>query len=253
MRSGTIALNADARLPFNSLRNPWFRIFRVSTVDARAIRTVEHALRVFVQQPSPRILAAQLVILIRVRMHVFAAAGLAGLTWWDLLVAALILGLLWPLQEWVLHKYVLHLRPFELFGRRVDPFFAKKHRDHHAQPDHIPDIFLPRRVILPLVPVTVGLWWLVMPTLGLALTAMTAFGGAALVYEWIHYLTHTSVTPRTRWFRRVRRNHRYHHYKNERYWYAFVLPLVDTLVRTDPKPTDVETSATARNLGVETE
>jgi sterol desaturase/sphingolipid hydroxylase (fatty acid hydroxylase superfamily) len=110
---------------------------------------------------------------------------------------------------------------------------------------------LPTRVIVPLIPVNVGLWWLVMPTTSLAWTAMISFGGAALLYEWIHYLTHTSVTPNTRWFRKVRRNHRYHHYKNERYWYAFVLPQVDTLFGTDPRPQEVETSATARNLGVE--
>ena len=227
----------------------------MTTQDARSIRTVEHALRVFVQQPSPRILATQVLVLIRVRIHLLADAegplGWHGLGVWDLVVAFGIFAVLWPVQEWVLHKYLLHLRPFDLAGRRVDFFFAKKHRDHHAHPERIPDIFLPRRVILPLVPVMAGFWWLVMPTLGLALTAMTTYGAAALAYEWIHYLTHTNVAPRTAWFRRVRRNHRYHHYKNERYWFGFVLPLVDGLLGTDPAPATVETSATARTLGVD--
>ncbi|HLT36758.1 MAG TPA: sterol desaturase family protein [Enhygromyxa sp.] len=224
-----------------------------TVTDARTVRGPSQALLVFMRQPSPRILAVQLVVLIRARMQVLADAGLASLTWWDLLIPVVILGVLWPVQEWVLHKYVLHLRPFELLGRRIDPYFAKKHRDHHAQPDYIPDIFLPARVIVPLIPVTVGFWWLLMPTPALALTAMIGYGGAALLYEWVHYLTHTSVTPSTRWFRKVRRNHRYHHYKNERYWYGFVLPQVDALFGTDPRPQDVETSATARNLGVELE
>jgi hypothetical protein len=220
----------------------------VATTDARSIRSLQRALQVFAQQPSPKLLAVQLVVLIRARMHVLAEVG-----WWDLLIVIAIFGVLWPVQEWVLHKYVLHLRPFELLGRRVDPVFAKKHRDHHARPDFLPAIFLPVRVIVPLIPVNIALWWLVMPTRSLALTAMIAFGGAALLYEWIHYLTHTSVTPNTRWFRKVRRNHRYHHSKNERYWYAFVVPQVDALFGTDPKPQEVETSATARNLGVEPE
>jgi sterol desaturase/sphingolipid hydroxylase (fatty acid hydroxylase superfamily) len=99
--------------------------------------------------------------------------------------------------------------------------------------------------------VTVGLWWLLMPAPGLALTAMISFGAAALHYEWVHYMTHTSVAPRSGWFRRVRRNHRYHHFKSERYWYGFTLPLVDTLLGTNPKPAGIETSATARTLGVD--
>lgn len=224
-----------------------------TVTDARTIRTLQRALQVFIQYPSPRLLAAKLVILIRVRVHLLADQGLASLTWWDLAIPLGIFAVLWPLQEWVLHKYVLHLRPRELFGRRFDPHFAKKHRDHHADPSYLPDVFLPARVILPLVPPTLAFWWWVMPTSGLAVTAMTAYVGAALHYEWVHYLTHTNVTPRTGWFRRVRRNHRYHHFKNERYWHGFTVPVVDTLLGSNPKPASVETSATARTLGVEPE
>jgi hypothetical protein len=219
-------------------------------LDARTIRTHEQALRVFMVQPSPRILAFQLAVLIRVRMRFAASGGAWALGWADLAVAAGILLVLWPLQEWLLHKYLLHLRPRELAGRRLDPLFARKHRDHHAKPWHLPDIFLPARVILPLIPVSVGLWWLVMPTPGLAVTAMASFGAAALLYEWVHYLTHTNVAPRTAWLRKVRRNHRYHHFKSEHYWYGFVIPQVDTLLGTDPDPRTVETSPTARTLGV---
>lgn len=219
--------------------------------DARTIRSLHEALLVFIQYPSPRILAAQLVVLIRIRMHLLAVAGLASLSWGDLLIPIAIVLVLWPVQEWVVHKYVLHLRPRELFGRRFDPHFAKKHRDHHADPTYLPDVFLPSRVIVPLIPPTFAFWWLVMPTPELAVTAMLAYVGAALHYEWVHYLSHTNVTPQTEWFRRVRRNHRYHHFKNERYWYGFTMPWVDTVLGSNPQPSTVETSATARNLGVE--
>lgn len=223
------------------------------TLDTRTIRTHEQALRVFVEQPSVRILGAQLVVLIRLRVRLGAGGGGWAFTWTDLAVAAGILLLVWPVQEWVLHKHLLHLRPRELAGRRFDPLFARKHRDHHRQPWHLPDIFLPAKVIVPLIPVSVGLWWLAMPTPGLALTAMTCYAAAAVIYEWVHYLTHTNVTPRTEWFRRVRRNHRYHHFKSEHYWYGFVVPQVDALLGTDPDPATVETSPTARTLGVESD
>ncbi|HVH97810.1 MAG TPA: sterol desaturase family protein [Enhygromyxa sp.] len=221
--------------------------------DARTVRSHHQALAVFMSYPSPRILAAQLVVLIRIRMHMLAAVGLASVTGWELLIPIAIVLVLWPVQEWLVHKFVLHLRPRELWGRRFDPHFAKKHRDHHADPSYLPDVFLPARVIVPLIPPTLAFWWLVMPTPELALTAMIAYVGAALHYEWVHYLSHTSVTPRTGWFRRVRRNHRYHHFKNERYWHGFTVPLVDTVLGSNPKASEVETSATARTLGVEPE
>jgi hypothetical protein len=218
--------------------------------DARTIRTRRQALAVFFSYPSPRVLAIQLAVVLGLRLRLAAGGGAGALSWTDLAVAVAIMGVLWPVQEWFLHQYVLHLRPRELAGRRFDPFFARKHRAHHRKPHHLPDVFLPLRVVLPLVPPTLLTWWWLMPTPGLALTAMSAYGGAALAYEWIHYLTHTSVQPQSGWFRRVRRNHRYHHYKNERYWHGFTLPLVDTIFGTNPNPSEVETSKTARTLGV---
>lgn len=217
--------------------------------DAREVRSLRHAWAVFMSYPSPRALALQLAALLGLRIHLLARGDIPGLA--DLGVLLAITCVLWPMQEWFLHQYVLHLRPRELAGRRFDPYFARKHRAHHRQPYHLPDVFLPLRVVIPLVPPTLALWWWVMPTPSLALSAMISFGGAALAYEWIHYLTHTNVAPRTAWFRRVRRNHRYHHYKNERYWHGFTLPMVDTLLGTNPDPTTVETSATARTLGVD--
>lgn len=196
-------------------------------------------------------LATKLAVLVHIRMRLVAEDGLASLSVWDLVLPIAIVLVLWPVQEWVLHKYVLHLRPRELWGRRLDPFFAKKHRDHHGDPNYLPDVFLPVRVIVPLIPPTIAFWWWLMPSPGLAVTAMIAYVGATLHYEWVHYLSHTNVTPRTGWFRRVRRNHRYHHFKNEHYWHGFTVPLVDTLFGSNPRASEVETSATARTLGVE--
>jgi hypothetical protein len=214
--------------------------------NARSVRTLSQAWAVFLSYPSPRALALLVAATLGLRVRLLAAG--AGLGWGDLAVVLGITLVLWPVQEWFLHQYVLHLRPREIAGRRLDLFPARKHRAHHRDPDHLPDVFLPLRAIVPLMPVTVGLWWWLMPTPGLALTAMVAYAASALAYEWIHFLTHTNVKPRTSWFRRVRRNHRYHHYKNERYWHAFTLPVVDTLFGTNPNPRDVETSPTAREL-----
>ena len=54
----------------------------------------------------------------------------------------------------------------------------------------------------------------------------------ALAYEWTHYLTHTSYVPRGRYYARICRAHRLHHFKDEGFWYGFTLPFVDALLRT---------------------
>ena len=74
---------------------------------------------------------------------------------------------------------------------------------------------------------------------------------AALMYEWVHYLTHTNYKPKTKYVQRIFRNHRLHHFKHEAYWHAFTVPFVDTVFGTNPDPTTVKKSKTVRTLGVE--
>jgi hypothetical protein len=131
----------------------------------------------------------------------------------------------WPVQEWVLHRYVLHLRPWTLLGRKVDFFFARKHRDHHRRPWHLPEVLLPLRVLLPVMVLNVAGWMLVMPTVELALRIF-AVSVAALLYEWTHFLTHTAYKPRSEYYAQVCLSHRRHHFKSEHYWYGFTVPAV---------------------------
>ena len=147
-----------------------------------------------------------------------------------------------------MHLAVLHIRPRTVMGIRIDPWFAKVHRWHHRHPDVLERVFLPTSLILVLTPIHWALWTLITPTWALTATGIWCFTLAALIYEWVHYLVHTPYRPRTRWFTRVRRNHLLHHFKNERYWYAFTVPLVDTCMRTDPEPSSVPQSESCRTL-----
>jgi hypothetical protein len=209
--------------------------------ELSSVETLPQATALFFHHGSPRLLAVHVLVLLGMRL------AYGGLGLGDLLVV-LAVAIYWPLQEWVLHIYLLHMRPFQLRGRRVDPMMAVVHRAHHREPWNLELVFLPVKVLVALIPVNVGLWWLVMPGLGVALTGMTAMAAAALAYEWVHYLTHTPYRPRSRYYRAIWRGHRLHHFKNERYWYGFTVPLVDTLLRTNPDPRTVEPSATCRDL-----
>ncbi|MCX4239384.1 sterol desaturase family protein [Paraliomyxa miuraensis] len=206
-----------------------------------SVERLPQAAALFFRHGSPRLLAAYLLVLLALRSwHGDLALGDLG--------AVLGVVIYWPFQEWVLHIHVLHMRPLRWRGRTIDPLAARTHRAHHREPWNLDFVFLPRSVIVALIPVNTLVWWAITERLGVALTGMAAMAAAALLYEWIHYLTHTPYRPRSRYYRSIWRGHRLHHFKNERYWHAFTVPWVDTLMGTNPDPGTVESSATCRNL-----
>jgi sterol desaturase/sphingolipid hydroxylase (fatty acid hydroxylase superfamily) len=97
----------------------------------------------------------------------------------------------------------------------------------------------------------VPLYWLVTPTLREGVTALVSAYGMLLVYEWTHFLIHSTYTPKTRYYRSIWRAHRLHHYRNEKYWFGVTINVADHVLRTFPQRDEVEPSPTARTLGVE--
>ena len=85
----------------------------------------------------------------------------------------------------------------------------------------------------------------------LAATAVAFYLIMTLRYEWTHFLVHTRYRPRSAYYRRLWRNHRLHHCKNENYWYGVTMLGGDRLLRTAPAVDSVTTSATCRSLGIE--
>ena len=84
-------------------------------------------------------------------------------------------------------------------------------------------------------------------TLGLTFLSFLAVLG--LAYEWTHYLVHTDYKPRSAAYRAVWRNHRLHHFKNERYWFTVTSAgTADRVLGTYPDLATVPTSPTAKNL-----
>jgi sterol desaturase/sphingolipid hydroxylase (fatty acid hydroxylase superfamily) len=66
------------------------------------------------------------------------------------------------------------------------------------------------------------------------LTAITLAAIGLAHYEWTHLLVHTAYRPRTRYYARLDRNHRRHHYRNEHYWLGVTSNLGDRIMRTLP-------------------
>lgn len=166
----------------------------------------------------------------------------------DLLLAGALVAFQ-PLQEWLIHVYILHYKPRRVFGVMLDPEVCRKHRAHHRDPWTLSDVFIPRRTLLTLLPIHIAIWWLVTPSIGLMMTGLSATFGIGLLYEWTHFLIHTHYKPRSAVYKRIFRYHRLHHFKNEHYWFGVTMHSGDKLLRTMPGPRDVPTSPTARDLG----
>lgn len=214
----------------------------LDTREARTSLAVQWAH--FFRQASPRLLLANFLTLLAARVLV------GGFALGELAVVAAVFAW-WPIQEWAAHRFLLHLKPFRVFGFVVDPHAARAHRQHHRQPWVVSTTLLPVTVVLTLIPLHALLWWAITPTLALMLTGASAYALAAVVYEWTHYICHAHYVPKGAYYRRIWKNHRLHHFKNEHHWFAFTVPHVDAWMGTDPPVASVENSETVRTLGVD--
>ncbi|MBV8300353.1 MAG: sterol desaturase family protein [Candidatus Dormibacteraeota bacterium] len=202
--------------------------------------------RPFFRHGSPRIMA------VIATGAVAARIVLGRWTWVDLVVFFGIL-LLQPFVEWVLHVFGLHMKPRNVFGRRIDPLFARRHRMHHRDPRNVPLVFVPLPVLAGLVASLAAIAYFAAPQWPMKLTVFATTTLFLFAYEWTHYLIHSPYIPRTAVFRVVWRNHILHHYKNEQYWFGVTNPLGDVVLRTNPRKDTVAQSPTARTLGVDDE
>ncbi|MGH3954936.1 sterol desaturase family protein [Mycobacteroides salmoniphilum] len=212
------------------------------TRAARKSMTLRDALVEFVKHPTPWILLTWSAVLLGARIAV------GGWTIADA-ITPLALVAISPVAEWLIHVGILHWRPRSLGPVKIDSRLARDHRLHHQDPRDIPLVFIP----LPsLVVVIIGLTLAALfafPRIGLGLTFALTVALFLVFYEWTHYLVHTDYKPRHAIYRAVWRNHRYHHFKNENYWFTVTSSgTADRLLGTYPDPQQVQSSPTVRNL-----
>jgi hypothetical protein len=213
---------------------------RLRTPD---IKTPAEAWRVFSRKRAPRMLFTA------VGLALLARLALGAFSWRDVVAVAAML-VIYPFGEWAIHVYLLH--------SKVDIATTRSHMEHHADPQDLNLInFGPAEalaILLLAAPLSVGLSALLVAPLPGALPLepfvtelLTAYVLIAF-YEWIHFLIHTSHVPKSRYYRRVWRNHRLHHFKNEHYWHGITNTISDTVLGTNPDQSTVERSPTARAI-----
>jgi sterol desaturase/sphingolipid hydroxylase (fatty acid hydroxylase superfamily) len=208
--------------------------------------TLGQAAREFWRHPTPWMILTLVVGAVAARI---AVGGLALRDLW----APLVLALLFPFVEWVIHVFILHWRPRKLGRVTVDTLVARDHRRHHANPREIDLVFIPTPtlpwLIAAIVALPLGIGALVGAPVSATLSFIVVESLILMGYEWTHYLVHTDYKPRHRFYKAVWRNHRLHHFKNEHYWFSVTTSgTSDRVLGTYPDPATVETSPTAKNL-----
>jgi hypothetical protein len=228
---------------------------RTLTSKRADLTSLRACAREFFGHYSPRAALAAIVVVLAARIVV------GEWSWRDLAVPIVLISAQ-PFVEWVIHKYLLHLPAFELFGRRIELYGSIQHRNHHRDPANLNRVLLRKIEVLSfIVQIAIVTWLLTLGVtsivggrvLPLTLTGV-AFSYIGLFrYEWSHFLIHTPYVPKTGWYRTIWRNHRLHHFKNEGYWMGVSSNLGDRVLGTNPDQRSVAKSQTARTLGVESD
>lgn len=188
--------------------------------DARAdeLRTLGDVFRAYVTHRSPQVMAVGVAIALALRL----AVGQFG--WADVAVAAVTLGLTGTV-EWVIHLFLLHA-PEDSF-RMTKLGTGQGHREHHLDPPNIGWLMLCWHDVIVFLAM-LAVWNLSWP-IALAVvmgapilpTYLSALLGAYVMlahYEWTHLMVHTRYRPRIGYYRRLKKNHTLHHYRNEHHW-----------------------------------
>lgn len=211
--------------------------------------------REFMEHFSPRAVLVAIALSLAARIYV-------GEWSWADAVPLLVLFAAQPFVEWVIHKYLLHLPPLQVLGRRIELYGSIQHRNHHRSPSDLDRVLLkPVEVVSFVVQIAIVIALIALFFIGVlglhvlpqALTAVTLANLGLFRYEWSHFLIHTPYVPKTRLYRSIWRNHRLHHFKHEGYWMGITSTLGDRVLGTNPDQRSVSKSPTARTLGVETE
>jgi sterol desaturase/sphingolipid hydroxylase (fatty acid hydroxylase superfamily) len=224
---------------------------RASGRDGRT--SLADCLREFSRQPSPPYLIGAVAIALALRL----VQG--GWSWRDAVVAVGLVAAT-PFVEWLIHVYLLHSPPINLRGRHVEMLTAREHRAHHEAPSVLGGVLLPVYGVLVFLAMIALVNWLLSfpldlllggPRLAYATTGVLVSYTILAAYEWTHFLIHAPYKPRGRYFKAIWRNHRLHHFKNERYWFGVTSTIGDRVIGTLPDQRSVPRSATARSLHAE--
>ncbi|MEM7222911.1 MAG: sterol desaturase family protein [Pseudomonadota bacterium] len=168
---------------------------------------------------------------------------------WPLALTALVAALVYPLVEYLLHRFVLH-STFLYKNPRTAALWKRIHYDHHQNPHDLSVLFGALHTTLPVVV-------LITLPIGLAIGGLPAalFGFAAgmaliSIYEFCHCMQHLNHMPKSAYLKRIKRLHLAHHFHNETGNFGITSFFLDRWLGTlYERAKDKPKSPTVNNLG----
>lgn len=177
-------------------------------------------------------------------LSVFWAPSLQGPV-----LATLVTWILYPLVEYVVHRYLLHSH-FMFKSEATAAVWKRIHFDHHQNPHDLAVLFGALYTTLPTIAlITVPLGALIAGWAGAA-AAFAAGCSIFIAYEFVHCVQHLPFAPGNRWLRDLKHHHLSHHFHSEQGNFGITTEAMDRVFGTHyEKPKDVPRSATRFNLG----
>ena len=153
-----------------------------------------------------------------------------------------------PFYEWVIHKYILHGRINPSFKPLAD-YWEKVHPGHHKDPANIDLIFAPTLIGLSVPFQFFLLFVLTGQGLDKALMATFVCMSYYMFYEWNHLAHHLDFyEPVTARGKLLKKAHKWHHFKNEHFWWGITSLWGDKALGTYMDPKEVPMSTTVKNI-----
>src|SRR5215831_17302675 len=150
----------------------------------------------------------------------------------DAHVASLIvLGILiWTLLEYVLHRFLFHVR-VPLHDPRLRDFVNSSHLLHHASPRDRTKVLVQPTFGLIVSTILFGALYVVTRSWISTTAVLTGIWAGFLYYEAVHYRVHFSLSS-SGFVARQRRTHFYHHFTNNKRCFGVTTPLWDYVFAT---------------------
>ncbi len=172
---------------------------------------------------TPRAFAAIWSVVIGLALYASWGTASAGMS-----IGLVLLGIVtWSLFEYVMHRFLFHLRMRSKIGQYV---IFVMHGNHHVQPDDPDRNMMPPIISLPWSAAIYVAFLLLFGTKGSLLFLGFAIGYVA--YDGVHYACH-QFPMRSPMLRQLKRHHIRHHYARQEGNYAITAIFWDWVFGTD--------------------
>lgn len=139
--------------------------------------------------------------------------------------------LVYPLVEYLLHRFLLHAS-FLYKLPQTAALWKRIHFDHHQDPNDLGVLFGAMHTTLPpILLLTIPIGWVIGGP-GAAAVAVATGLLIFCLYEFCHCIQHLPFTPRLAVLRRIKRNHLAHHFHSEHGNFGITSPIMDLVFGT---------------------